>query len=285
MVIKTSIRFFDDIPVRAVWVEEESAWFFAAVDVAFALSESKNPRSYWFALKKRNPELSTICRQLKLPARDGKKYITDIIDDDGINTVIALIPSKKTEIFKKWMANIGSSLDEKSKQKAYSLYEDGLIDTIEVGTTKGLQQIHSYLFGGLYDFAGKIRTKNISKGGFMFANARFLDEVLQKIEQMPEDTVENIVDKYIEMNLAHPFMEGNGRSTRIWLDLIFKKNLGLCVDWSLIDKKEYLSAMERSPLDGSGILRLISGALTDKVNDREIFMKGIDYSYYYEETE
>jgi len=285
MVIKTSIRFFDDIPVRAVWIEEESAWFFAAVDIAFALSESKNPRSYWFALKKRNPELSTICRQLKLPAKDGKKYLTDIIDDNGINTVIALIPSKKTEIFKKWLSGIGSSLDEKSKQKAYSLYEDGLIDTIEVGTTKGLQQIHSYLFGGLYDFAGKIRTKNISKSGFMFANARFLDEVLKKIEQMPEDSVENIVDKYIEMNLAHPFMEGNGRSTRIWLDLIFKKNLGVCVDWSLIDKKEYLSAMERSPLDGRDILRLISGALTDQINDREIFMKGIDYSYYYEESE
>lgn len=229
--------------------------------------------------------MSTICRQLKLPAKDGKKYLTDIIDDNGINTVIALIPSKKTEIFKKWLSGIGSSLDEKSKQKAYSLYEDGLIDTIEVGTTKGLQQIHSYLFGGLYDFAGKIRTKNISKSGFMFANARFLDEVLKKIEQMPEDSVENIVDKYIEMNLAHPFMEGNGRSTRIWLDLIFKKNLGVCVDWSLIDKKEYLSSMERSPLDGRDILRLISGALTDRINDREIFIKGIDYSYYYEESE
>lgn len=285
MIIKTSIRFFDDIPVRAVWVEEESAWFFAAVDIAFALSESKNPRSYWFALKKRNPQLSTICRQLKLPSRDGKKYLTDIIDDSGINTVIALIPSKKTEVFKKWLSDIGSSIDEKSKQKAYSLYEDGLIDTIEVGTIRGLQQIHSYLFGGLYDFAGKIRTKNISKSGFMFANAQFLDEVLKKIENMPEDSVEQIVDKYIEMNLAHPFMEGNGRSTRVWLDLVFKKNLGLCVDWSLIDKKAYLSAMERSPLDGRDILRLIKGALTDKINDREIFMKGIDYSYYYEESD
>lgn len=285
MILKTSIRFFDDVPVRAVWIEEASAWYFAAVDVAFALSESTNPRSYWYALKKRNPELSTVCRQLKLPSKDGKKYLTDVVDETGLNTLIAIIPSKKTTVFQKWLAGIGSSLDEKSKEKAYSLYEDGVIDDIEVGTVNGLKQIHSYLFGGLYDFAGKIRTKNISKSGFMFANARFLDEVMQKIENMPEDTVEQIVDKYIEMNLAHPFMEGNGRSTRIWLDLIFKKNLGLCVDWSLIDKKAYLSAMERSPLDGRDILKLIKGALTDKINDREIFMKGIDYSYYYEESE
>lgn len=285
MILKTSIRFFDDVPVRAVWIEEASAWYFAAVDVAFALSESTNPRSYWYALKKRNPELPTICRQLKLPSRDGKKYLTDVVDETGLNTLIAIIPSKKTTVFQKWLAGIGSSLDEKSKEKAYSLYEDGVIDDIEVGTVNGLKQIHSYLFGGLYDFAGKIRTKNISKSGFMFANARFLDEVLQKIENMPEESIEQIVDKYIEMNLAHPFMEGNGRSTRIWLDLIFKKNLGLCVDWSLIDKKAYLSAMERSPLDGRDILKLIKGALTDKINDREIFMKGIDYSYYYEESE
>ena len=152
-----------------------------------------------------------------------------------------------------------------------------------MGTVKGLRQIHAYIFGGLYDFAGQIRNVNISKGGFTFANALYLDETLKTIENMPEDTFEQIVQKYVEMNIAHPFREGNGRTTRIWLDMILKKNLSKCVDWSRIDKTEYLDAMKRSVVDESGIFTLLQDALTDKIDDREIFMKGIDYSYYYEE--
>ena len=178
---------------------------------------------------------------------------------------------------------MGTSIDEQSKQKAYSLFEDGLINTIEVGTVKGLRQIHAYIFGGLYDFAGQIRNVNISKGGFTFANALYLDETLKTIENMPEHTFEQIVQKYVEMNIAHPFREGNGRTTRIWLDMILKKNLSQCVDWSKIDKTEYLAAMKRSVVDESGIFTLLQNALTDKIDDRENFMKGIDYSYYYEE--
>ena len=176
-------------------------------------------------------------------------------------------------------------LDEQSKQRAYELLESNILAEIEVGTTKGLQQIHAYIFGGLYDFAGKIRDKNISKGGFIFASAAFLNETLQQIDSMKEDTLENIIDKYIEMNIAHPFMEGNGRSTRIWLDLILKKNLKVCIDWSKINKKEYLEAMEKSSISSKQIYLLIKGALTDKVDDRELFLKGIDYSYYYEEID
>ena len=171
------------------------------------------------------------------------------------------------------------------KPKAYGLFDSGMINDIEVGTVKGLRQIHAYIFGGLYDFAGKIRDKNISKAGFAFASAQYLADNLKKIEAMPETDLKSIVSKYVEMNIAHPFMEGNGRSTRIWLDLILKKNLSLCVDWSKIDKKDYLTAMEKSPVDDSLIYGLIEKALTDKINDREIFIKGIDYSYYYESEE
>ena len=281
--IKTSIRFFDDIPVRAVWDEETSKWWFCAVDIAEALTNTKNPRVYWAQFKRRNSELITICKQLKLPARDGKTYLTDVIDDSGVNMVLALIPSKKAAVFLKWMQTMGTSIDEQSKQKAYSLFEDGIINDIEVGTIKGLRQIHAFIFGGLYDFAGQIRNVNISKGGFMFANALYLDETLQMIERMPEETFAQIVQKYVEMNIAHPFREGNGRTTRIWLDLILKKNLSKCVDWSQIDKKDYLDAMRKSVADANWIFELLQNALTDKIDDREIFMKGIDYSYYYEE--
>ena len=176
-------------------------------------------------------------------------------------------------------------MQKTSKQKAYELFESGFIDNIEVGTAKGLQQIHGYIFGGLYDFAGQIRTLNIAKGGFAFAPALYLNGTLAHIEKMPENTLEEIVNKYVEMNVAHPFMEGNGRSTRIWLDLILKKNLKKCVDWSLIDKKEYLSAMRKSVSDPADIYELIKNALTDDIYNREIIMKGIDYSYYYETEE
>ncbi len=281
--IKTSIRFFDNVPVRSVWDEETSRWWLCAVDIVEALSLSSSPRKYWNTLKKRNTQLSSICRQLKITAKDGKKYLTDVIDDDGLNSLIAILPSKKSDVFLKWIKTKGTSIDEQSKNKAYELFESGLINDIEVGTINGLKQIHAYLFGGLYDFAGQIRKLNISKGGFVFASVGYLDETLVSIEKMPENTIEEIIKKYVEMNVAHPFMEGNGRTTRIWLDLILKKNLSKCADWSKIDKTKYLEAMKLSVVDYTDILTLIKNALTDKIDDREIFMKGIDYSYYYEE--
>ena len=207
-----------------------------------------HPRSYWNNIKSRKNELWTICRQLKLKAKDGKLYNTDVVDENGLNTAIALIPSKKSDIFVKWLKNMETSLDEKSKKKAYELFESGFINEIEVGTVKGLQQIHGYIFGGIYDFAGQIRTCNIAKGGFAFAPAMYLMNNLAKIEKMPENCLENIVKKYVEMNIAHPFREGNGRATRIWLDLMFKKELRQVVNWSKVDKNDYLLAMERSPI-------------------------------------
>lgn len=174
------------------------------------------------------------------------------------------------------------NIDKKSIEKAYNLFETGDIEKIETGTNKGLQQIHKYLFDGLYDFAGKIRTKNISKGGFRFATALYLTEVLYKVEQMPENTFEEIIAKYVEMNIAHPFMEGNGRAMRIWLDMILKKRLKKVVNWQFVDKTLYLQAMERSPINDLELRTLLLANLTDDINNREIIFKGIEQSYYYE---
>ena len=169
-----------------------------------------------------------------------------------------------------------------SKIKAKKLFDSGKIEKIKVGTFAGLKQIHKYLFEDIYDFAGKLRTVNIAKGNFRFAPVMYLAQSLKQIDKMPQSNFDEIVEKYVEMNVAHPFREGNGRATRIWLDLIFKKELKKVVDWNKIDKADYLSAMERSPIKDIEIKHLLQNALTDKINEREIFMKGIDVSYYYE---
>jgi cell filamentation protein len=219
----------------------------------------------------------------KFVAADGKKRLADTLDSDGIITLAKHFPNTKAMKFLDWFLYSEHTIDGQSKKKAYSFFESNLIASKDVGKIKSLQQIHAYIFGGLYDFAGKIRQKNIAKGGFLFAMAMYLDNTLKQIGQMPENSFDEIVNKYVEMNIAHPFMEGNGRSTRIWLDLIFKKQLQKCVDWSKINKNDYLNAMIVSHADSTAIKRLLENALTDKINDREMFMKGIDYSYYYEE--
>ena len=169
-----------------------------------------------------------------------------------------------------------------TKKKALELFDKKIIGNFEIGTFKGLQEIHKYLFQDIYYFAGKIRDENISKGNFRFAPVMYLKEALKNIDKMPQKTFDEIIEKYVEMNIAHPFREGNGRSTRIWLDRIFIKELGKVVDWSKIDKNDYLLAMERSPIKDTEIKILLKEALTDKINDRTIYMKGIDASYYYE---
>ena len=284
---KISIRFFDDKEVRAVWDEEKNKWWFSVVDVVQVLAQTDRPRKYWndlkTKLKKEESELSEKIGQLKLMAADGKKYQTDMLDSDGIVDLAKNFPNNRAMKFLDWFLYSENTIDGQSRKKAYALFESNLIDEIEIGTIKGLQQIHAYLFGGLYDFAGQIRQKNIAKGGFQFAIVQFLDNTLKKIEDMSQDSFDEITDKYVDMNVAHPFMEGNGRSMRIWLDLIFKKQLKKCVDWSKIDKNDYLKAMAQSPTDSSEIKKLLKKALTNKINSREMFMKGIDYSYYYEE--
>ena len=217
-----------------------------------------------------------------MTAPDGKRRLTDCFDSDGIIELAKNFPGNKATKFLDWFLYSENTIDGQSKKKAYGLFESGILASMEPGTVKCLQQIHAYLFGGLYEFAGQIRDKNISKGGFTFANALYFSTILPNIENMPESSFEEIINKYVEMNVAHPFMEGNGRSTRIWLDLMLKRSLKQCIDWSLVNKNSYLEAMRKSVVDSSDLKALLKPALTDKIDDREMFMKGIDYSYYYE---
>jgi cell filamentation protein len=291
MSAKISIRFFDDREVRAVWDEPNAKWWFSVLDIVAVLTNQDDytkTRNYWkylkAKLKKENSQVVSATTQLKLLAPDGKKRLADMLDYNGIIALGKTFPGTKANRFIEWFTYSDESIDGKSKTKAYALFDSSFVNSLEVGTSNGLQQIHAYLFGGLYDFAGKIRQKNISKGGFQFAVSHFLGDTLKQIEAMPETTFDEIVHKYVEMNIAHPFMDGNGRSTRIWLDLILKKRLKKCVDWSKISKIGYMNAMMLSPTKSDLLKTLLNNALTDKINDREMFMKGIDYSYYYEEN-
>ena len=289
---KISIRFYKDRKVRAVWDEEHNHWWFSVLDIVGAINEQdeyEKSRNYWkylkTKLKKEGSEVVSVTNQLKLLAPDGKRRLTDVLDSEGVEILAKSIRNKQAMAFLDWFKYSENSIDGRSKKKAYTFIEGNLVADEDVGTVKAIQQIHAYIFGGLYDFAGQIRKKTIWKDGTLFCRAEYLMKNLAIIEAMPETTFDEIANKYVEMNVAHPFMEGNGRSTRIWLDQIFKKRLGLCVDWSKIDKKKYLAAMRQSTTDATAIKALLKQALTDRIDDREIFMKGIDYSYYYEQED
>ncbi len=289
---KKSIRFFNDREVRAVWDEEHSKWWFSATDIVRAINDEDDyvkAGNYWRWLKKKlsgdGIQLVSVTHDFKFEAPDGKQRFADALDSDCVQTLAENYPNNRARSFLHWFTYSDNSIDGQSKKKAYTLIESGLLDSMKPGTVECLQQIHAYIFGGLYDFAGQIRTKTIWKDGTLFCRAEYLMQNLRMIEGMAETTFDEIVNKYVEMNVAHPFMEGNGRSTRIWLDLIFKARMKLCVDWSKIDKKAYLSAMKQSTTDARAIKSLLQGAMTDRIDDREIFMKGIDYSYYYEQND
>ena len=289
---KISIRFYNDREVRAVWDDEKSKWWFSAIDLIRAINDEADyvkAGNYWRWLKKKlaadGVQLVSITHDFKFEAPDGKKRAADALDNECVQILAKHYPNNRANVFLDWFTYSDNTIDGQSRKKAYSLFESGMLNSLEPGSIKCLQQIHAYLFDGLYEFAGQIRTKNISKGGFTFANALHFSTILPTIENMSETTFDEIADKYVEMNVAHPFMEGNGRSTRIWLDLMFRRSLKKCIDWSKIDKNDYLNAMRKSVVDASDIKRLLKYALTDKINDRETFMKGIDYSYYYEQEE
>ncbi|WP_289188737.1 protein adenylyltransferase Fic, partial [Xylanibacter rodentium] len=243
--------------------------------------------NYWRWLKRKlkqdGVQLVSATHGFKFEAPDGKQRKADVLNSEGVILLAKHYPNNRASKFLDWFTYSDNTIDGQSRKKAYTLFESGLLNSLEPGSIKCLQQIHAYLFGGLYEFAGQIRNKNISKGGFTFANCLHFPTIIPTIERMPETTLDEIADKYVEMNVVHPFMEGNGRSTRIWLDLMLRWSLKRCVDWSRIDKNEYLTAMRESVVDSTHIKALLKGALTDKINDREMFMKGIDHSYYYEE--
>ena len=230
MTTKKSIRFFNDRMVRAVWDEAQSKWWFSATDIVRAINDEEDytkGRNYWKYLKgkmaKDGVELVSVTNHFKFEAPDGKQRAADALDAECVQTLAKHYPNNRASAFLDWFTYSDNTLDGQSKKKAYTLFESGILDSMKPGTVECLRQIHAFLFGGLYDFAGKIRTKTISKGGTIFCRAEYLMQNLIVIEQMPESTFDEIVVKYVEMNVAHPFMEGNGRSTRIWLDLMFKQ--------------------------------------------------------------
>ena len=286
---KVSIRFFNDRKVRAAWDDASSKWFFSVLDIIGVLNAqddyAKN-RNYWkwlkAKLKREGSQLVSATTQLKLTAADGKRYLSDALDASDIVDLVKAFPNSRASGFLDWFLYSDNTIDGKSRQKAYELFGSGLLDSLEPGSIKCLQQIHGYIFGGLYDFAGQIRTKNISKGGFTFANCIHFPATLRTIESMPETTFDEIVDKYVEMNVAHPFMEGNGRSMRIWLDMMLKRALAKVVDWQRVDKEQYLQAMERSPINDLELRFLLFPNLTGETANRQIIFKGLEQSYYYE---
>lgn len=285
MKIKILYREYDGVPIQSFWDQNTKRWWYSCADIIKVLANSKEPRIYWHVIKTRNPILTKYIKKLTLIANDNKKRLIEAINQDGINELLYIIPIKDREAVRSWLKGLIGPADLQSKQKAYSLWFGNILKNMKPGTMKCLQQIHSYLFDGIYGYAGKLRTINLSKGGFQFTNCMHFDKIIPNVEKMSQKTIKEIVQKYIEMNIVHPFREGNGRATRIWLDLILKQELKKCVNWSKISKEDYFSAMVVSPYNSKPIFNLINDALTDKINDREIFMKGIDTSYYYEEVE
>jgi len=283
MEIKSTYIVINNTNVKTIWFKNQ--WYLSALDVVKAIINPKSVKTYWSKLKDRYSELKPHTIQIKFKSYDNKHHPMWFITMNGLNLLAYIVPIKNRKGLIELINDLRMSKDDQSKLKAYSLWNSGIYKCFDVGTISGLQQIHGYIFGGIYDFAGQIRNKNISKNGFLFSLCQHFIDILHNIDKMSQSTFDQIIEKYICMNIAHPFMEGNGRATRIWLDLILKKELNKCVDWSKISKQDYFKAMIKSHNDSSLLNKLLKQALTNKINDRETFIKGIDTSYYYEEIE
>lgn len=283
MKAKTLIRYFDETPIRCRWEKNKNEWFYAVMDVIETLVKPAYPRKYWNTFKHRRPELLKKIKEMKLTSSDDKKYSTDVVGGEGVDYLLSYLSCSKKEEFSRWAKSLTNPLDEESRIKAYSLFDNGLLDEAEVGTFAGLQKIHAYLFDELYPYAGKLREENLPKGDKKLVDYKKLPETLKKIDEMPEGTLDEIIEKYIQMNEAHPFFDGNGVAMRIWLNQIFKKELNKIIDWSRIDKQDYLKAMQEK--DVAELDNLFFFAFAYGTDSKEVFIRGIDYSYYFEEKE
>lgn len=274
--VKTMLRFYNGIPVRTIWDKGESKWWYSAEDVGRALIRSRNSKAYWAMLKRKDPKLNEIKRQLKM-VESGELHITDLVDIGGVGKIAALTKSRDKSEFIEWAQSAGKMIDDKSKFKAYELFD---CLGLEVGTSWGLRQIHKHVFDGIYKDAGDFRVIKIP---YARIPRNYVGNNIDTIVEPPDKTLTDIVFKYVMMVCEKPFEHGSERSLRIWVDMLLRRRYNLCIDWSKVNKRTYEHAMSSAPADISSVRLLFRRAIGENVNNRELFMRSIDYSFYIDE--
>lgn len=278
----TPIKILNGKKVRIVWSESSSTFLYSATDLVLAFTSSKNPRIYWNAIKRRHPEIKRYCFLAKLRAADNKLYNSDLLNYEGINELVFILKHPNRKFLISWLKGENGSIDEQAIKRAQDLYDINILNTDEIGTFLGLRKIHAYLFDGLYPNVGKVRNKNVPKGNIEFANYTFLKQILIHIDNMSSGNFNEIVEKYVEMNIAHPFLDGCEQSMRLWLDMILKIKLGKCINWAKIRKEDYLEAMAESPYNDSQIKNVFKRGLSNKILDKNLFQISLNSSFFYE---
>ena len=273
------VRYKNDRPIRFAWDDDTEKWWMCATDAAKALTDTSNPRVYWATVKRRNPDLFANCKQLKFIAADGKMYNMDVIDNARLDALNAVVHSTRRDEFLKYLASVESSDDKKVRERAYELFNDETSGAFDVGNVRGLQQLHSFLFEGIIEDAGQIRTDETDNITTVYTSLKFLPKTLDRIDRMTERSLNEIISKYVEMNTAHPFMSGNGRSIRLWFDMIIKKRLQRRIDWTRINTREFIKATDEGAIEETTLLRLVKEALTDRLDDRNFYKRCIDSSF------
>lgn len=276
------VKILNGKTVRIVWSEPASTFLYSATDLVLAFANSKNPRIYWNAIKRRHPEIRKYCSQAKLLAADEKQYKSDVLTCDGINELVLILKHPNRRYLIDWIRGSNEPVNEQAKKRAYDLFGTNILKTDEIGTFIGLRKIHAYLFDGLYKNVGRVRTKNVVKNGVEYANYTFLKQILTHIDSMSSNTFDEIVEKYVEMNIAYPFLDGCEQSMRIWLDQMLKNKLEKCINWAKVKREDYLEAMKESPYNDSQIKKVLKRAISIKILDKNVYQTGLDSSFFYE---